>query len=177
MGRLTRHSPSLFGSHFPAHNCCSFAASLLHIQMDYLRPAAFTLLPFVGSIPGGRMVKANMGWLDSLQLPPWNPPKWVFGPAWAGLYVSMGYSSYLIYRDGGGMQGDAKNALALYGTQLALLDIAACGGCVAGCIVLFKPINVCAAQLLYPYLAWLLYATSINLYTWLKNPAEHDHDI
>merc|ERR1712004_806632 len=81
MGRLTRHSPSLFGSHFPAHNCCSFAASLLHIQMDYLRPAAFTLLPFVGSIPGGRLVKANMGWLDSLQLPPWNPPKWVFGPA------------------------------------------------------------------------------------------------
>jgi len=141
------------------------------------------------------MVKANMGWLDSLQLPPWNPPKWVFGPAWAGLYASMGYSSYLIYRDGGGLQGDAKNALALYGTQLALnwawspilfrkkqlglalLDIAACGGCVAGCIVLFKPINVRAAQLLYPYLAWLLYATSINLYTWLKNPAEHDHDI
>jgi len=156
--------------------------------MDYLKPAAFTLLPFAGSIPGGRIVKANMGWLDSLDLPKWTPPKWAFGPVWAGLYTSMGYSSYLIYRDGGGFQGDARNALALYGTQLALnwawapicigkkrlglglVDIAAVGGCVAGCIVLFKPINALAAQLLYPYLTWVLLASSLNLYTWLKNP-------
>jgi len=162
--------------------------------MEYFKPAAFTLLPFVGSIPGGRITQKNLSsWYDTIEKAAWNPPKWVFGPVWTGLYASMGYSSYLIYRDGGGFQGSAKNALALYGTQLALnwawspiffgkknlglafVDIAALGGCIAGCIVMFKPINKTASQLLYPYMAWVMYASTLNLYAWLKNPNQTKH--
>ncbi|WAR07817.1 TSPO-like protein [Mya arenaria] len=37
-----------------------------------------------------------------------------------GLYCSMGYASYMIYRYGSGFAGDDALPLALYGTQLAL---------------------------------------------------------
>jgi len=160
--------------------------------MDYFRPALFVAVPFAGSIPNGLLTrKAIKVWYDDLKKPAWNPPKWVFGPVWSTLYAGMGAASYLVYRDGGGFSGDAKTALTLYGSQmvlnwawtpiffgarrfgLAYAEILALWGCIAGTIYSFWPINKTAAYLLMPYLAWVTYASTINLYVWINNPSQY----
>ena len=47
----------------------------------------------------------------TLNQPPLAPPAWVFPVVWTILYVLMGISSALVYREGG---PDSKRALLLY---------------------------------------------------------------
>lgn len=66
------------------------------------------ILPNVGGWAGSLtmigQVKRPDGkaWYQQIKKPTWNPPDWVFGPAWTTLYTGMGYASYLVYKGCGG---------------------------------------------------------------------------
>ncbi len=118
------------------------------------------------------------GWYADADKPAWTPPDWVFGPVWTVLYGLMAVAAWLIWRRHGGRA--ARTALVLYGVQLALnaawtpvffgaqqlgaglAIILALELALVATIVAFHRLTPWVAWLLGPYLAWVLYATTLN---------------
>ena len=118
-------------------------------------------------------------WYFQLQKPSWQPPDWLFGPAWTVLYVLMGIALWRVWRTA--PAGEARNrALALFAVQLvlnalwsliffqwrqpllALVEIVVLWIAIALTIRAFRPLDRAAAWLLAPYLAWVTFATALN---------------
>ncbi|XP_075232382.1 translocator protein [Lycorma delicatula] len=148
-----------------------------------------SLLPNVGGWVGGLAMRESVHtWYETLNRPNWRPPNAAFGPVWTVLYSSMGYASYIVWKEGGGFKGPAQLPLTLYGSQLALnwlwtpiffgtksikgglidiilLDIAAVGTALS-----FYNVHKKAGYLLVPYIAWLGLATALNYVIYRDNP-------
>ncbi|KAG6462403.1 hypothetical protein O3G_MSEX013240 [Manduca sexta] len=161
--------------------------------MPYLRVIGSILLPnmggWVSTITMIGQVKRPDGkaWYQVIKKPTWTPPAWVFGPAWTVLYSTMGYASYVIYKDCGGFTKKSMVPLALYGGQLVLnwtwtpvffglhkiglglLHMAALDVSVVACAASFYQINPRASLLMVPYMAWLSFATCLNYSLWKLN--------
>lgn len=116
-------------------------------------------------------------WYRNLEKPPWNPPSWVFGPVWTTLYILMAVAAWQVWRR-------AKKAvlpLSLFFVQLALnaawspvffglrslvgsvVVIVPLLVLVAVTTVLFWRVSRAAGILMLPYLAWLAFATALNI--------------
>lgn len=125
------------------------------------------------------------GWYADAAKVAWTPPNWVFGPVWTVLYVLMAVAAWLVWLRR--RTEYVTSALTLYVAQLflnavwtpvffggyavlgepalwvALAVIVLLDVCVAATILVFWPVSRTAALLLTPYLAWILYATTLNL--------------
>ncbi|KAK7493141.1 hypothetical protein BaRGS_00015662 [Batillaria attramentaria] len=156
---------------------------------DYLAPALAVLLPNFGAIAGGYMTswRIDTDWFQKLKKPSWMPPYWIFGPVWTYMYSSMGYASYLVWRDGGGFDGEAALPLTVYGVQLilnwaftplcfgakslkwGLIELVGLLGAIAGTMYTFYPVSRLAAGLLVPYFGWVTLATALTYTIWRDN--------
>lgn len=138
----------------------------------------------LGSIDGF-VNSPSSQWFADLKKPWWEPPGFIFGGAWGLLYPVMGLASWLVWAEGG-FQSQGK-ALGLYALQLflnllwpafffgqknlslSMIDITALALVLAATIRSFRPVNAVAANLMKPYLAWVLFAAALNLNLWLNN--------
>lgn len=59
-------------------------------------------------------------WHDELNKPNFNPPNWLFGPAWTVLYVLMGIASYMVWKSSDRTDRVYVAAMSMYGIQLVL---------------------------------------------------------
>lgn len=88
---------------------------------DCWKTVVAVAIPNVGGFAAAHITRrAVKGWYQKLNFPPGRPADWVFAPMWTSLYCGMGYASYLVWKNGGGFEGEAQLPLIVYGSQLAL---------------------------------------------------------
>lgn len=153
---------------------------------DYLKLAgcvfACLMAGFIGSIATTPAIPA---WYASLNKPWFSPPNWLFGPVWTILYILMGVSLYLVIK--GGVNDRNRKGFYLFGAQLSLnilwsiiffglknpffafIEILFLAAMIILTIIEFRKSDKRAAWLLAPYLAWVIFATVLNLYVWMLN--------
>ena len=129
----------------------------------------------VGSMPGT--------WYEDLHKPSWNPPAWLFGPAWTLLYTLMAVAAWLVWKRVG-----FSWPLVLYFVQLALnaawtpiffgahqlgwalIEIVLMWVTILLTLLSFRRVNPTAGWLFVPYLVWVSFATCLNFTLWRLNP-------
>jgi tryptophan-rich sensory protein len=136
----------------------------------------------------GAFASANAGvFYEQLARPDWAPPGWLFGPVWSALYALMAVSAWLVWRSHG--LAGARKALVLFVVQLAanaawswlffawrrgdlaFAEVLILWTLIVATIVSFRRLNSIAAYLLYPYLAWVTFASALTFAVWRLNPA------
>ncbi len=155
-------------------------------QMIFLALAA--VLPVIAAAFAGQLATfPNLKpWYESLKKPSFNPPNWLFGPAWALLYLLMAIAVWRILR----APDDAplrSLALTLFFLQLALnaawswlffawrnplaglVDIVPQWLLILATIALFAQIDGIAALCLAPLAAWVGFASLLNFSIWRLN--------
>jgi benzodiazapine receptor len=125
-------------------------------------------------------------WYAGLVKPSFNPPDEVFGPVWTVLYILMGIAAWRVWRSAD--RDTTRGPLTLFALQLAInlgwtvvfFGLHKIASAVATIVVLdvavlvtmlaFRSVDRLAALLMLPYVAWVAFATVLNVAIWRLNP-------
>ena len=142
--------------------------------MNILSVTVFLVVTVGGGLAIGYLTRPG-AWYAGLNKPSFNPPNWVFGPAWTILYVLIAIAGSRVFAVAGGGTAMAVwiAALALnflwspvfFGLRrptAALAVVAALLAAIVMFIVLSWPVDRVAALLFLPYAAWVAFATTLN---------------
>lgn len=117
-------------------------------------------------------------WYAELIKPPLLPPNWVFGPMWTLLYILMGIALALLIMH---KSPDKKSAYMWFGVQLvlntlwsvvffglhlpwvAVVIIFGLIGSIIMTVLTFRRFVPATVWLFVPYLAWVCFATYLNI--------------
>lgn len=138
----------------------------------------------VGMVGSFFTIKEIPTWYAGLNKPFFSPPNWIFGPVWTMLYLLMGISVYLVWVSKSKKVKKAINifliqlflnflwSLLFFGWHspiLGLVNIIILWIFIMKTIKNFYPISKISAYLLYPYLAWVSFASLLNAAVWWLN--------
>jgi len=159
------------------HSPYSFRAQVLGL-------IGWLLVTFAAAILGAIASVDAASFYSELIKPSWAPPASVFGPVWSILYILMGISVWLVWRE----PQTTKQALGLFIVQLSvnalwswLFFVWHMGAwSFAGVLLLlllivatlfsFWRISRMAVVLMIPYLLWVGFASALTWTIWQSNP-------
>jgi tryptophan-rich sensory protein len=125
-------------------------------------------------------------WYAGLAKPTFNPPNWVFAPVWTTLYVLMAFAVWRILRLPQ-VSAARRLALSLFFIQLALnaawswmffgannpllglINIVPQFLAILATVVAFQRLDRMAAWFLLPLVAWVAFASVLNVGIWRLN--------
>ena len=158
----------------------SFARSAL-LALAAIVPVFATSV--MGSIATMPQIPA---WYATIEKPSFNPPNWVFGPAWTILFCMMAYAFWRVLKLDPATRGRGA-AIAIFLVQLVfnagwswaffwgqsplagLVVIGLLWVSIAATIGAFGRLDRTAGLLLTPYLAWVTFASSLNAAIFVLN--------
>jgi tryptophan-rich sensory protein len=153
------------------------------VLRQVLGAAGWLVVVFLAAWVGARFLPDD--WYRNLTKPSWNPPNWLFAPVWTLLYILMALAAWLVWRRFG-FRG-AFGPLSLFAVQLALnaawtwlffgrhrpdlalVEIVVFWVVLVTTIFAFWRLLPLAGVILLPYLAWVTFASFLNLTIWRLN--------
>ncbi|MGG5818978.1 TspO/MBR family protein [Falsiroseomonas sp. HW251] len=147
------------------------------------------LVAVVAAASTGAFFKPG-AWYAGLNKPSWNPPNWLFGPAWGVLYTSIAVAGWLVWRRTGfgpeigvwtvSLLLNAAWSWLFFGLRrmdLAFYELVAFWLSILAMILAFAGVRQDAALLLLPYLAWVTFAGVLNWTLWRMNPTANGNPL
>ena len=149
----------------------------------YASMAVFLVLVVLAAAIAGSF-EAGEWYYYTMNKPSWTPPSWFFAPLWAVLYLTMAVAAWQVWLTG---HYSRNGALMWWMIQLVLnvmwswlyfdlhrigwawLELSLLIVVVVLCIRAFRLLSKSAAQLMLPYLVWLIFSWVLNLATWTIN--------
>ncbi len=127
-------------------------------------------------------------WYEALRKPTWQPPNWLFGPAWTLIYALAALAGVLAWnriRDPAARQrmlllfalNAALNVVwselffGLHRPDWALLEVVPFWLSILALVVVLWPASPKSGVALLPYLGWVLFAAVLNYEITRLNPA------
>ena len=149
------------------------------IKSAFLVLFCFAIVFIAGGIGNLATMPSIPTWYAALNKPAFNPPNWIFGPVWTLLFVLLALSLWRILRSPitGPLKQRAILAFALqmilnplwsivffyfHAPDLALGVVILLELSVLNMIRAYLPIDRVAAQVQWPYAAWVAFATILN---------------
>lgn len=128
---------------------------------------------------GGGLLTPIGPWYRNLRKPEWNPPNWLFGPAWSVILGLWAWAAVLAWH---GANDDAgrTSVLVLFGVNAvchflwsplffkfrrpdwAVVEVMFLWFSLVALLVGLRPFSVLASWLIAPYFAWVSFAACLN---------------